>query len=160
MDRDLHALKTDIEGWARELGFQGFGVSDIDLQQAEARLRKWLDEGYHGTMNYMSRHGTKRTRPDELVPGTVRVISVRMDYLPQRQDEAMRLLDHDSKAYVSRYALGRDYHKVIRGRLRALARRIEERLGPFGYRVFVDSAPVLEKSDRREGGPRLDRQAH
>ena len=152
MDADLYTLKTDIEGWARELGFQRLGVSDIDLEHAETRLRKWLDDGYHGTMVYMSRHGTKRTRPDELVPGTVRVISVRMDYLPQQQDDAIGLLDHDSKAYVSRYALGRDYHKVLRGRLRALARQIEERIGPFGYRVFVDSAPVLEKAIAEKAG--------
>jgi epoxyqueuosine reductase len=152
MDCDLQSLKNDIEAWARELGFQELGVSDIDLQQAETRLREWLDDGYHGTMSYMSRHGTKRTRPDELVPGTVRVISVRMDYLPQRQEEAIGLLDHDSRAYVSRYALGRDYHKVLRRRLRALARRMEERIGPFGYRVFVDSAPVLEKAIAEKAG--------
>ncbi len=100
----------------------------------------------------MQRHGTKRSRPDELVPGTVRVISVRMDYLPETQEEAIRLLDHDSRAYISRYALGRDYHKVLRGRLRALARRIEARIGPFGYRVFVDSAPVLEKALAENAG--------
>jgi epoxyqueuosine reductase len=152
MDYELRALKTDIEDWARELGFQGLGVSDIDLDQAETRLQKWLEDGYHGSMAYMSRHGSKRSRPDELVPGTIRVVSVRMDYLPQPQDEAIGLLDHDSKAYVSRYALGRDYHKVLRGRLRALARRIEERIGPFGYRVFVDSAPVLEKAIAEKAG--------
>lgn len=151
-DADLLGLKSEIGSWALDLGFQKLGVSDIDLEHAEERLRKWLADGYHGTMAYMSRHGTKRSRPGELVPGTVRVISVRMDYLPQSQQEAIGLLDHDSKAYVSRYALGRDYHKVLRGRLRALARRIEERIGPFGYRVFVDSAPVLEKAIAEKAG--------
>ena len=122
------------------------GVSDIDLSAAESRLREWLQAGFHGRMNYMSRHGTKRSRPEELVPGTLRVITARMDYLPQSQADATALLDHERTAYVSRYALGRDYHKVLRSRLRALARRIEERIGRFGYRVFVDSAPVLEKA--------------
>ena len=142
----------DIRRWSLELGFQHVGVSDLDLGQAEARLSKWLDEGNHGTMDYMQRHGRKRSRPAELVPGTLRIISVRMDYLPQAQDEAIQLLDHDSRAYVSRYALGRDYHKVLRRRLRDLARRIETRVGDFGYRVFVDSAPVLEKPIAEKAG--------
>jgi epoxyqueuosine reductase len=103
-------------------------------------------------MHYMHRHGTKRSRPTELVPGTQRIISARMDYLPHAQDDAIRLLDHDSKGYVSRYALGRDYHKVVRRRLRDLARRIEIRVGEFGYRVFVDSAPVLEKAIAEKAG--------
>ncbi len=103
-------------------------------------------------MHYMERHGSKRSRPEELVPGTVRVISVRMDYLVDDQDDAKALLDHESRAYISRYALGRDYHKVMRGRLRALSRRIEERIGKFGYRVFVDSAPVLEKALAEKAG--------
>ena len=145
-------LMPDIRRWSLELGFQHVGVSDLDLGQAEARLSKWLDEGNHGTMDYMQRHGRKRSRPAELVPGTLRIISVRMDYLPQAQDEAIQLLDHDSRAYVSRYALGRDYHKVLRRRLRDLARRIETRVGDFGYRVFVDSAPVLEKPIAEKAG--------
>ena len=103
-------------------------------------------------MDYMERHGSKRSRPDELVPGTLRVISVRMDYLPESQDAAKGLLDDGSSAYISRYALGRDYHKVLRGRLRALARHIEEKIGAFGYRVFVDSAPVLEKALAEKAG--------
>jgi epoxyqueuosine reductase len=103
-------------------------------------------------MDYMQRHGRKRSRPADLVPGTLRIISVRMDYLPQAQDEAIQLLDHESRAYVSRYALGRDYHKVLRRRLRDLARRIETRVGDFGYRVFVDSAPVLEKPIAEKAG--------
>jgi len=149
---DAAALKSDIQRWGQELGFQRIGVSDIDLERAEQRLDEWLSDGYHGTMRYMHRHGTKRSRPEELVPGTLRVISARMDYLPQAQDGALPLLDHDSKAYISRYALGRDYHKVLRTRLRALARRIEERVGEFGYRVFVDSAPVLEKALAEKAG--------
>jgi len=148
----MTALKAEVVAWCHDLGFQQAGVSDIDLAEAEDRLGAWLDAKFHGTMDYMQRHGSKRSRPDQLVPGTVRVISVRMDYLPQPQDAAIGLLDDESRAYISRYALGRDYHKVLRGRLRALARRIEERVGEFGYRVFVDSAPVLEKALAEKAG--------
>ncbi len=149
---DPEGLKTDIRDWAIDLGFQQIGVSDIRLEQAEARLQAWLSANFHGRMDYMSRHGTRRSRPQELVPGTLRIISARMDYLPESQDAAIALLDHEQRAYVSRYALGRDYHKVLRGRLRALARRIEESVGQFGYRVFVDSAPVLEKPIAEKAG--------
>jgi len=149
---DPAGLKADICEWALDLGFQQVGVSDIDLARAESRLREWLHAGFHGRMQYMSRHGTRRSRPQELVPGTLRIISARMDYLPQSQDQAIPLLDHDRRAYVSRYALGRDYHKVLRSRLRKLALRIEERVGSFGYRVFVDSAPVLEKPIAEKAG--------
>lgn len=149
---DMAALKAEVIGWCAELGFQQAGISDIDLAAAEDRLEFWLAAKFHGSMDYMQRHGVKRSRPGELVPGTVRVISVRMDYLPEAQDEARQLLDHESRAYVSRYALGRDYHKVLRIRLRTLARRIEERVGEFGYRVFVDSAPVLEKALAEKAG--------
>jgi epoxyqueuosine reductase len=145
-------LKDDIRHWASELGFQQMGISDIDLAVAEERLAQWLRDKFHGTMDYMHKHGSKRSHPEELVPGTVRVISVRMDYLPESQENAKRLLDHDSKAYVSRYALGRDYHKVMRGRLRNLARQITDSVGEFGYRVFVDSAPVLEKAIAEKAG--------
>ncbi|MEL7186966.1 MAG: tRNA epoxyqueuosine(34) reductase QueG, partial [Pseudomonadota bacterium] len=145
-------LKADILRWSGELGFQDAGISDIDLDVADARLNEWLDKKFHGSMHYMERHGSKRSHPDELVPGTIRVISVRMDYLQEDQDVAKALLDHSSKAYISRYALGRDYHKVLRGRLRDLARRIEQRVGEFGYRVFVDSAPVLEKAIAEKAG--------
>ncbi|MBT8082153.1 MAG: tRNA epoxyqueuosine(34) reductase QueG [Gammaproteobacteria bacterium] len=148
----MAALKGDILEWCNELGFSQVGVSDIDLKGAEARLGRWLADRFHGSMHYMERHGTKRSRPEELVPGTVRVLAVRMDYLPESQDTAKALLEHESRAYVSRYALGRDYHKVLRGRLRELARRIEERVGDFGYRVFVDSAPVLEKAIAEKAG--------
>jgi len=149
---EMVALKTQLVAWCAELGFQKMGVSDINLGDAEQRLQQWLAAKFHGSMEYMDRHGSKRSHPDDLVPGTVRVISVRMDYFPEQQDSAKQLLDDDSKAYISRYALGRDYHKVLRGRLRALARRIEERIGEFGYRVFVDSAPVLEKALAEKAG--------
>ena len=139
---DPSALKAAIREWALDLGFQ----------QIESRLQEWLQAGCHGDMHYMERHGTKRSRPQELVPGTVRVITARMDYLPESQGAALSLLDHGRKAYISRYALGRDYHKVLRGRLRALARLIEDRVGSFGYRVFVDSAPVLEKAIAEKAG--------
>jgi epoxyqueuosine reductase len=151
-DADMAKLKGDVITWCGELGFQQAGVADIDLTQAEERLGDWLDTKFHGSMGYMQSHGLKRSRPEELVPGTLRVISVRMDYLPESQDAAKALLDDGSTAYISRYALGRDYHKVLRGRLRALARRIEEEIGEFGYRVFVDSAPVLEKALAEKAG--------
>jgi epoxyqueuosine reductase len=142
----------DIRNWGRQLGFQQVGISDIDLSEAEARLDTWLEKEYHGEMGYMTRHGRKRSRPGQLVPGTMSVISVRLDYLPQDQEFAERLLDHPSKAYVSRYALGRDYHKVLRGRLRELAKKIDASVGPYGHRVFVDSAPVLEKPIAEKAG--------
>jgi len=149
---DRKTLKADILRWSHELGFQQAGVSDIRLDDVERRLDHWLASGYHGSMSWMARHGVKRTRPAELVPGTMRVISVRMDYLPEPQQAAIDDLDHPDRAYVSRYALGRDYHKVLRGRLRALARRIELAIGEFGYRVFVDSAPVMEKPLAAQAG--------
>ena len=150
--RDPQELAVKIRRWGEELGFQQIGFSNIDLRQAEGRLAKWLDKNFHGEMSYMSRHGSKRSRPELLVPGTLSVISARMDYLTDDQENAKALLDHPRKAYVSRYALGRDYHKVLRGRLRALARRIQERIDPLGYRVFVDSAPVLEKPLAEKAG--------
>ncbi len=149
---ELAELRNAIDRWGKALGFQQIGVSDIDLQEAGEQLQDWLDDGRHGEMHYMQRHGSKRSRPDELVPGTIRVISARMDYLPEPQSDAQQLLDHSSRAYVSRYALGRDYHKVLRGRLQKLARQIEAQIGVFGYRVFVDSAPVLEKALARKAG--------
>jgi len=148
----MAGLKADIGRWSKELGFQQLGVSDIDLAAAERRLAEWLEKRFHGSMHYMQRHGKKRSRPELLVPGTARVISVSMDYLPEPQEASKQLLDHASRAYISRYALGRDYHKVLRARLRALARRIEDKVGPFGFRVFVDSAPVLEKPLAEKAG--------
>ncbi len=149
---EMTALKRDVIAWCEELGFQQVGISDIDLAEAEKRLEDWVHSKFHGSMDYMERHGKKRSRPAELVPGTLRVISVRMNYLTQDQETAKKLLDDRSGAYISRYALGRDYHKVLRGRLRALARRIEATVGEFGYRVFVDSAPVLEKALAEKAG--------
>jgi epoxyqueuosine reductase len=144
-------LLADIRGWAAELGFQQLGVTDVDLGEHEGYLQKWLDAGYHGTMDYMARHGNKRSRPQELVPGTCRVISVRMDYLAA-DTQPLRVLESPEKAYVSRYALGRDYHKLIRRRLATLARRIESRVGGGHYRAFVDSAPVLERAVAERAG--------
>jgi epoxyqueuosine reductase len=145
-------LVEDIRRWGAELGFQQIGISGIELDVAERRLADWLRRQYQGDMHYMQRHGAKRSRPDLLLPGTMSVICARMDYLPEDPGRALQLLDHPEKAYVSRYALGRDYHKVLRGRLRKLARRIEDHIGPHGYRVFVDSAPVLEKPLAEKSG--------
>lgn len=149
---DMAALKRDVVRYCNELGFQETGISGIDLDVAEERLLQWLGAKFHGSMHYMQRHGSKRSHPAELVPGTVRVISVRMDYLPQERSDPKALLDDGSTAYISRYALGRDYHKLLRARLRALARHIQEQIGEFGYRVFVDSAPVLEKALAEKAG--------
>lgn len=146
-------LVERIRGWARELGFQQTGIAGIDLEADAARLDAWLDAGRHGTMNYMERHGSRRSRPAELVPGTRSIISVRMDYLPTASTEAaVALLNDADRGYVSRYALGRDYHKVLRRRLQRLAERITDAIGPFGYRAFTDSAPVLEKALARNAG--------
>jgi epoxyqueuosine reductase len=142
---DLDALKTRIVAWGRELGFQAVGVADTDLSEAEQDLAAWLAEDRHGDMAWMARHGTKRTRPAELVPGTRSVIVARMDYLPPDATPIDDLLARPDTACISRYALGRDYHKVLRGRLKKLADRIAGEIGPFGYRVFTDSAPVMEK---------------
>jgi epoxyqueuosine reductase len=140
---DLAPLAAAIKSWGVEFGFQAVGIADADLGEAEARLAEWLARGFHGEMDYMARHGAKRARPAALVPGTLRVISARMDYRPAAADAEATLADR-SKAYVSRYALGRDYHKVLRTRLQRLADRIETAVGEFGYRVFTDSAPVME----------------
>lgn len=148
----LASLAAAIKAWGRELGFQQVGVADINLAAHEARLLDWLAAGFHGEMAYMARHGTKRSRPAELVPGTVRVIAARMDYGPLDAAEPWRVLNHPELGYVSRYALGRDYHKVLRQRLQRLAERIAAAIGPFGYRVFVDSAPVLEKALAEKAG--------
>ncbi len=142
---DLNHLAGDIKHWGRELGFQQIGVSDRDLSEAEARLLQWLAAGHHGEMGYMAAHGTRRSRPDALMPETVRVICARMDYDPVDAAGAQAVLDDPSLGFISRYALGRDYHKVVRKRLDRLAARIEHAIGPYRYRVFTDSAPVLEK---------------
>jgi epoxyqueuosine reductase len=152
MSSGLAHLKREIAGWAAELGFRRFGVSGIDLSQAEARLQDWLTRGFHGGMDYLERHGTRRSRPAELVPGTVRVLSFAMDYLPRAARNAESVMGDPSLAYVSRYALGRDYHKVLRGRLEQLAQRIAAAVGPMQYRVFTDSAPVMEVELARKAG--------
>lgn len=148
---DLASLAQSIKDWGRELGFQQVGISGLELGEHEAHLQRWLDAGYQGEMDYMAAHGRKRSHPDELVPGTLRVVSLRMDYLPGDTQMARRLQEPE-KAYVSRYALGRDYHKLIRKRLQQLAERIQQAIGPFGYRAFVDSAPVLEKAIAEQSG--------
>lgn len=150
-DHDLGALAMRIKTWGRELGFQQLGITDVDLAEDEQRLDRWLEAGYHGEMHFMARHGRKRTRPAELEPGTLRVICVRLDYLPP-EVETTRVLGQPTRAYVSRYATGRDYHKLMRKRLQALAQRIEAEVGPFGYRAFVDSAPVMERALARKAG--------
>ncbi len=148
---DFAELATSLKQWGRELGFQQLGISDTRLDEAETHLLNWLAQGYAGEMEWMARHGSRRSRPAELVPGTLRVITVRMDYLPEAAT-AQAVLDDPRRAYISRYALGRDYHKLMRRRLQKLARRIESEIGAFGYRVFVDSAPVLEKPLARKAG--------
>jgi len=151
-DREWGRLALDIKSWGKELGFQQVGICDIELGEAENRLRDWLAASRHGSMDYMERHGTKRSHPQQLIPGTVRIISARMDYLPPQCAPAEEILAQSARAYVSRYALGRDYHKVLRRRLRRLADRILEVTGDFGHRVFVDSAPVLEKAVAEKAG--------
>jgi epoxyqueuosine reductase len=146
---DAAQLLTRIQDWAVELGFSHTGVAGVDLSSAEAGLLSWLEQGFHGDMAYMAAHGLKRARPTELVPGTLSVITVRMDYLPQAtpdgwQDLELSRLHRPMEGIVSMYARGRDYHKVLRGRLQKLSERIAAEIGPFGHRVFTDSAPVLE----------------
>lgn len=148
---DLAALSENIKVWGKALGFQEVGISDIDLKQHESKLQSWLDNNYHGEMDYMAKHGMKRARPDELLPGTLSVISVRMDYLPENAEFARTLKDKNS-AYISRYALGRDYHKVVRKRLKQLGQKIEAEVGKLGYRPFVDSAPILERPLAEKAG--------
>jgi epoxyqueuosine reductase len=149
---DYAALARDIKRWARELGFAQAGISGVTLAPDERHLQNWLEDGYHGEMDYMARHGTKRSRPDELEPGTQRVISVRMDYLPPGTRHTWDVLRDAEAGYVARYALGRDYHKLMRSRLQKLADRIRAAIGDFGYRAYVDSAPVLEKALARNAG--------
>jgi epoxyqueuosine reductase len=149
---DYAALAGDIKRWALELGFADAGISGTDLGDDEQHLERWLDQGHHGEMTYMARHGSKRTRPAELEPGTQRIISVRMDYIPPGTANAWGVLEDAEAGYVSRYALGRDYHKLMRGRLQKLAERIRAVVGDFGYRAYVDSAPVMEKALARNAG--------
>lgn len=149
---DLGGLAHAIKAWGLELGFQQLGITDTRLEVAEARLQAWLAAGRHGSMAYMERHGVRRSRPAELVPGTLTVICARLDYLPEPSLALIQALEDPARAYVSRYALGRDYHRVLRRRLQHLADRISAAIGPFGYRVFTDSAPVLEKPLAEKAG--------
>jgi epoxyqueuosine reductase len=148
---DPIALLAQLKHWAREIGFSGLGVANIDLGKDEAFFLDWLKAGFNGEMGYMSRHGLKRTRPAELIPGTVSCVSVRMDYWPEAADAEATLAD-GAVGYVSRYALGRDYHKVLRSKLQTLCDRAQAVVGPLGHRVFTDSAPVLEKALARNAG--------
>jgi epoxyqueuosine reductase len=148
---DPHSLARTIRTLAREQGFQRCGISDIQLQEDESHLRDWLAQGLYGSMDWMARHGDKRSRPELLIPGTLQVLSVGMDY-GGNGDEPWTTLADGERAYVARYALGRDYHKLMRQRLQTLADRIADVVGPFGHRVFVDSAPVLERALARNAG--------
>lgn len=148
---DLNQLAEDIKQWGNALGFQQIGITDIDLSAYESRFLAWLDAGFHGKMHYMAQHGSKRYRPDELIPGTVRIISARMDYLPPDTD-IPKVLNNPHKGYISRYALGRDYHKLIRKRLDMLCQRIVAATDHTAYRTFADSAPVLEKPLAEKAG--------
>jgi epoxyqueuosine reductase len=143
-EHELTELAQHIRQWGRELGFAAVGIADVDLSAAEAGLQAWLAKGFHGEMDYMAAHGVKRSRPAELVPGTVRIISARLDYLPPAAADPHAVLADAEAAYVSRYALGRDYHKVLRNRLQTLAEKIGSEVGSHHFRVFTDSAPVLE----------------
>jgi epoxyqueuosine reductase len=156
----LPAIDT-LRDWARELGFTSLGVADLDLEQAGQGLRHWLAQGFHGEMHYMARHADLREQPQRLVPGTLSALMVTLDYLPVEETttqppsalmSAWATLTDPERAYVSRYALGRDYHKLVRSRLQQLASRMEQALGPFGYRVFCDSAPVMEVELARRAG--------
>jgi len=148
----MSELAADIKRWGQELGFQQIGITDIDLRDDEQHLLNWLKDGMHGEMDYMQRHGTKRSRPNELIEGTTRVISARMDYLPENHQSMDATMVDQASAYISRYSLGRDYHKVLRARLNTLAKKISAVVGDFGYRAFTDSAPVLEKALAQKAG--------
>ena len=158
----LHTLSADIKKWGLTLGFNQIGITDTNLQQAEIKHQAWLKKGFHGDMDYMAKHGVKRTRPADLVPNTIRVISVRLDYLPPNALDSKTILENKEKAFISRYALGRDYHKVIRNKLQKLCDKIQAELNQyktdniefddFEYRVFTDSAPVLEVALAEKAG--------
>ncbi|MFC5578499.1 tRNA epoxyqueuosine(34) reductase QueG [Lysobacter niabensis] len=152
LEPDYAALADRVRELARGFGFQRCGITGIELGDDEAHLRDWLANGLYGSMEWMARHGEKRSRPGDLVPGTLRVISVGLDYGRRDDEEAWETLADGERAYVARYALGRDYHKLMRQRLQKLADRIAEEMGPFGHRVFVDSAPVLERALARNAG--------
>ena len=141
-----------IHEWAQQLGFNHVGIADTNLDEHEAHLLRWLDKGHHGEMEYMAKHGRMRSKPNQLLPGTLLIISVRMDYYPPHTRDPIAVLADSELAYISRYTLGRDYHKVLRKRLQKLADKIQYEIGEFGYRAFVDSAPVLEKPLAEKAG--------
>lgn len=151
---NIISLKQSIKQWGSQLGFQDIRIADAgaDMSSAEAGLFAWLNKGFHGDMDYMAKHGTKRTRPAELVPGVLRIISVRMNYTPPAAKESWDIIHDGNKAFISRYALGRDYHKVLRARLQKLADHISSEVGHFNYRVFSDSAPVMEVEWAKKSG--------
>ncbi len=151
-NNDLAQLAADIKQWGKALGFAEIGIAGTDLQQAEIEHQNWLKKGFHGDMDYMAKHGTKRTRPAELVPGTLRVITARLDYLPPQARDSWQVMQDGDKAFISRYALGRDYHKVLRAMLQALCDKIAASVPAFEYRVFTDSAPVLEVALAEKSG--------
>ncbi len=151
-ETDLAQLAQQIKQWGRELGFAGVGIADGDLSAAETGLQAWLDQDFHGEMDYMAAHGTKRSRPAELVPGTLRIISARLDYFPPIAADPHAVMADADAAYIARYALGRDYHKVLRNRLQNLAEKISAEVGTHHFRVFTDSAPVLEVSLAEKSG--------
>ncbi len=149
----MSQLAADIKRWGKELGFQQTGITNTELSAAEDYLNKWLNAGFQGDMAFMTKHGSKRSRPEELIPETLRVISLRMNYYPEASmDQAIALLNSPNKSYVSRYALGRDYHKVLRKRLALLIKRIQNKIETHNFRAFVDSAPVLEKALAEKAG--------
>ncbi len=151
-DKHLRELASKIKQWGKELGFDAVGISDGDIDEHENHLNAWLANGMQGEMDYMHKHGRKRTQPALLVKGTKRVISARMDYAPADIKAAEKIIHKTDIGYISRYALGRDYHKVLRSRLKKLAQRIQNEIGEFGYRVFTDSAPVMEKALAEKAG--------
>ena len=144
--RGMHPsqLAAQIKSWGTELGFQAVGIAGVELLQAEQHLLEWLAAGRHGAMNYMAKHGSKRAQPAQLLPGTLRVISARLDYRPPQARDSWEVMHDSQSAFISRYALGRDYHKLMRQRLQQLADRMTESIGPFQHRVYTDSAPVME----------------
>ncbi len=149
---DYSQLAVDIKTWGIELGFQQVAITNTNLEQAEHYLKNWLDDDFHGDMGYMKKHGLKRSRPQDLIPGTRSIITARMDYYPEYFESSEKTLSNPEKGYISRYALGRDYHKVLRKRLQRLSEKIAGEIGVFGYRVFVDSGPVLEKALAEKAG--------
>jgi epoxyqueuosine reductase len=157
MTDTMQELSASIKNWGLALGFNHIGITDTDLLEAEARHEDWIKKGFHGEMDYMAKHGIKRTRPAELVPNTLRVISVRLDYLPPNAADSENVLQNSEKAFISRYALGRDYHKVLRNKLQKLCEKIQAELPNFNtdhfeYRAFTDSAPVLEVALAEKAG--------